>query len=289
MTRLRRLTHPPGCLAAVYPAASQPAVFPSPISYLRFDSFAPAHSPYGLPGGSLSSGFPASCIPISYLILAAFFSTTFFLTATNATSSPEAILQEARIQPTLRPLLLYATIRGAEEPLPLTIKIDHGVIHYQLTNPNELITLKLSPIATSLHTTVEANESSINEARRYQEIRNSGVTYDDLSLAFLYWPHPHLLRTEIIRGEKTWLLELISPASNSIYGSAHVWIDQQSSALLRMEGFNHDGRLLKRFEVISAQKIDNLWMLKEMRIETFDPATQKVIQRSYLDIGKLKG
>ncbi|MFI0347662.1 MAG: dephospho-CoA kinase [Chthoniobacterales bacterium] len=30
MTRSRPLTHPPGCLTAVYPAASQPAVFPYP-------------------------------------------------------------------------------------------------------------------------------------------------------------------------------------------------------------------------------------------------------------------
>ena len=199
---------------------------------------------------------------------------------------PEAILQAARIQPTTRPVLLSAEIRGAEEILPLTIKIDHGVINYQLANPDELITLKLSPTATSLRTTIETDESLMNEARRHQEFRNSGVTYDDLSLGFLYWPHPRFIRSESIRGEKTWLIELTSPEEKNPYGNARLWIDQQSGAVIRMEGFDHNGHLLKRFEVISAQKINDIWMLKEMRIETFNPTTQKVIQRRYLDIKK---
>lgn len=207
--------------------------------------------------------------------------------------SAEAILQTARLQPTTRPLVLSAEIRGAEEDLPLTISIAHGEIDYQLTNPEEEITLKLSPTTTSLQTTTEKGQTALNSNRRHQEIRNTGVTYDDLSLGFLYWPHPRLLKSDSIRGQKTWLIELLAPVQLSSsadqatpYGSARIWSDQQSGALLRMEGFDHNGRLLKRFEVVSAQKFEGLWMLKEMRIETFDPTTQKVIQRRYLDIKK---
>ena len=34
-------------------------------------------------------------------------------------------------------------------------------------------------------------------------------------------------------------------------------------------------KLAKRFEVVSAQKIDGQWMLKQMRVERIDPATRK--------------
>ena len=72
--------------------------------------------------------------------------------------------------------------------------------------------------------------------------------------------------------------------------SARLWIDQESGALLRIEGYNRDGKLLRRFEVISAQKIDGQWMLKQMRVETLDPETKKILNRTYLEIlGKASG
>ena len=55
---------------------------------------------------------------------------------------------------------------------------------------------------------------------------------------------------------------------------------------MRLEGYDWKGQLTKRFEVISAQKIDNRWFLKQMRIEEFEPATSKVRARTYLEIKK---
>ncbi|MGA9578145.1 MAG: outer membrane lipoprotein-sorting protein, partial [Terrimicrobiaceae bacterium] len=63
-----------------------------------------------------------------------------------------------------------------------------------------------------------------------------------------------------------------------------LWIDQESGALLRIEGYNKDGKLFRRFEVISAQKIDGQWMLKQMRVETVDPETRKIRGRTYLEV-----
>jgi hypothetical protein len=63
-----------------------------------------------------------------------------------------------------------------------------------------------------------------------------------------------------------------------------VWIDKQSAALLRIEGYDPTGRLVKRFEVISAQKIDGQWMLKQMRVERIDPETRKTTGITYLEV-----
>ena len=46
------------------------------------------------------------------------------------------------------------------------------------------------------------------------------------------------------------------------------------------------GAVIKRFEVVSAQKIEGRWFLKQMRVEEMDPATSKVKSRSYLEIKK---
>ena len=203
----------------------------------------------------------------------------------NADSSAEELLREARLRPTTHPVMLAAEIRGADEPLPLTFKIGKGQIEYQLHDPEETILLKLGETNSSLSETKKGNSTLVTSEKRYQEIRNTGVTYDDLSLGFLYWPHPHLTGSQQLRGTKASIIELIPPSDDQgPYGSARIWIDQNSGAPLRMEGFDKNRNLLKRFEVISAQKINDLWTLKEMRIETFDPTTHAVIQRRYLTI-----
>ena len=55
---------------------------------------------------------------------------------------------------------------------------------------------------------------------------------------------------------------------------------------MRMEGYDWKGQLAKRFEVVSAQKIEGRWFLKQMRIEEMQPGTNKVLARSYLEIKK---
>ena len=45
-----------------------------------------------------------------------------------------------------------------------------------------------------------------------------------------------------------------------------------------------DGKIAKRFEVVSAQKIDDRWFLKQMRVEEMKPGTNKVQARTYLEI-----
>jgi negative regulator of sigma E activity len=115
-------------------------------------------------------------------------------------------------------------------------------------------------------------------------VRGAGITYEDLSLKFLYWKNPKLLGEETIRSRKAWKIEIQAAGASSQYGLARLWIDQQSGALLRIEGYNRDGKLLRRFEVVSAQKIDGQWMLKQMRVESLDPQSKKILNRTYLEV-----
>jgi len=55
---------------------------------------------------------------------------------------------------------------------------------------------------------------------------------------------------------------------------------------MRMEGYDSAGKMIKRFEVVSAQKIENRWYLKQMRVERIDPQSGRVTARTYLEINK---
>jgi negative regulator of sigma E activity len=78
----------------------------------------------------------------------------------------------------------------------------------------------------------------------------------------------------------------VAASHDSQYWNVLVWVDKTSGALMRMEGYDWDGKLAKRFEVVSAQKIDNRWFLKQMRVEELLPGTNKVQSRTYLEIKK---
>jgi negative regulator of sigma E activity len=93
-----------------------------------------------------------------------------------------------------------------------------------------------------------------------------------------------VLGDETVRTRSCWKLQVVAPSRNSQYWNVVIWVDKASGALMRMEAYDWDGKLAKRFEVISAQKIDNRWFLRQMRVEELQPGTNKVQARTYLEI-----
>ncbi len=110
------------------------------------------------------------------------------------------------------------------------------------------------------------------------------LTYEDLALRFLYWSRARIVDEDTIKTRRSWKLRCDAPSRRSEYSSVNLWIDKESGALLKAEGYGWEGNLRKRFDVISAQRIEGAWYLKQMRIETLDPAGGKVRSRTYLEI-----
>ena len=58
---------------------------------------------------------------------------------------------------------------------------------------------------------------------------------------------------------------------------------------MKAEGFNSQGKVVKRFEVIYGQQIEGKTILKQIRIERLDPQKGKVISRTYLELDSTGG
>lgn len=195
----------------------------------------------------------------------------------------EEILRAARVNPVGQKISLQARLRTSSANTPFQIVVDDA-IHYRFENPDQELILELGEDTSSLSERSGGRTAPVRPARYDDSVRGTGITYEDLFLRFLYWKRPKLLGEETIRSRKAWKIELQASGTSSQYGVARLWIDQESGALLRIEGYNKDGRLLRRFEVVSAQKIDGLWMLKQMRVETLDPDSSKILNRTYLEV-----
>ena len=207
--------------------------------------------------------------------------------ATNAAPpSAREILESVRLQQAQQQIELEGQLRENEKVIPFRLTQTGPVIRYSFSNPDEALQLRLEENDSRLEQVTREGVEKIAPAQFDREVRGTTVTYEDLALKFLYWPDARVTGENSIRTRNCWKLELKAPSRQSQYSNVYLWVDKSGGALMRMEGFDWKGQLAKRFEVISAQKIEGRWFLKQMRIEEFVPGTNKVQTRTYLEIKK---
>jgi hypothetical protein len=199
-----------------------------------------------------------------------------------AEPDPQELLKVARMASTQQEAFLRGRLRSGPQSAPFTLQVDFGKLRFAFENPERVYEVRLEEDSSGVY---DAKGRSLRRGMQEPVADGAPVTVEDLSLGFLYWPDARLLGEENVRGRGSWKIELRPGRRGSEFAVVRVWLDRASGALLRIEGFDWQGKLLRRFEVVSGQRIDGRWMLKQMRIEKFAPdnATRPV-DRSYLEI-----
>lgn len=206
--------------------------------------------------------------------------------AAESTPTAKEILDAVRMQQARQQIDLQGQLRQEATVVPFRLTQTGPLIKYSFANPPGALQLRLGENDSRLEELSQSGVEKITPAKFDHKVRGTAITYEDLALKFLYWPDARLLGEEPVRSRRCWKVELRPPSHESQYSSVLLWVDKNSGALMEMEGYDWQGRLAKRFEVISAQKIEGRWFLKQMRIEQMDPATHKVQSRTYLEIKK---
>jgi hypothetical protein len=207
-------------------------------------------------------------------------------TLAEAAPSARQILDSARMRQVQQQIDLRGQLRQNEIVVPFELVQSGSVVRYMFSKPDETLQLQLGETDSRLEEISSQGVEKVRLAQFDRKIRGTDITYEDLALKFLYWPNPQLLGTETITAGNCWKLELRPGPNQSQYGRVLVWVHKNSGALMRLEGYDAKGQLAKRFEVVSAQKIQDRWFLKQMRIETLQPGSNRVASRTYLEINK---
>jgi hypothetical protein len=218
-------------------------------------------------------------------ILAIYFGLTLSIFGQPAPSAKD-ILDSVRMIETQQQIDLQGQRRENDIVVPFRLTQNGPLIRYSFTNPDEALQLRLGEKSSRLDLVTGAGTEKFAASKLKQKIRGTGVTYEDLAFKFLYWPTARVVGEENVRTRNCWKLQLRTLSRESQYSNVLLWVDKASGALMRMEGYDWNAQLAKRFEVVSAQKIDNRWFLKQMRIEEFQPGTNHVQLRTYLEIKK---
>jgi Outer membrane lipoprotein-sorting protein len=203
----------------------------------------------------------------------------------SAQEDANSILDQIRSAQTQISQTLSGRLRPENgDPIPFHLQLKGPEFDYKFTNPPETIKLQLTESGSVLTDAKATGQQVMGSSRMSESVRGTDITYEDLSLRFIYWKNAKYEGEQRVR-TITCSIVLVQPsAHNSEYGSVRLWIAKDRGALIKAEGYNWQGKAIKRFEVISAQQIEGKTIFKQIRIERLDPQNGKVVSRTYLEL-----
>jgi hypothetical protein len=168
---------------------------------------------------------------------------------------------------------------------PFDLTMSDRVIRFGFADPpKETILLNLREDHATLTRETKAGKVEMPASLYGERVRQTAINYEDLSMRFLYWPNARVVDEQTVSLRQCWLVRVPNPDQRGPYRQVDVWVDQGNGAMVRTRAYDGQGRLLKEFNVRDVQKYKDAYILKTMRVETRDPASGKVIGRTYLEI-----
>ncbi len=123
-----------------------------------------------------------------------------------------------------------------------------------------------------------------------QNIAGTDVTYEDLSLRFLYWKGGDILPESAdsrIKGRDCHIVQVANPSPGvGQFATVRMWIDKENGTVWQIDGYGPDGKLKKRFSITSVQRLsDGTWFFKQMKMEIRNPQNdRRTIALDYLEM-----
>jgi hypothetical protein len=157
--------------------------------------------------------------------------------------------------------------------IPFRLLLRGDTIVYQFTDRPESLLLHLGDKGSRLdRATGSGKTEKITGAKLDDLVRGTDISYEDLSLKFLYWNNAIVEpRLETLKTRDCWIVRATpSHKDESQYDMARLWIEP-TGGLLKAECYSK-GRLIRLFSVSSVQHAQGTggYILKSMSIQRMD-------------------
>lgn len=198
----------------------------------------------------------------------------------------QEILKEVRLNQSEQHRVLSGRLRTGDLIVPFRLLLNGAEIRYEFTKPDLALVLRLGEKGSRLEEVTRSGSEKITAASFDTKVRNTDISYEDIALRFLYWTDAKIeVDDDTMLYRKCWRLRLTAPSrTDSQYSAVVLWVEKQNGAFLRADGYDWNGKLAKRFDVRSVQKVDGVWLLKQMRIERFEDGKSRDKTPTYLEI-----
>ncbi len=182
----------------------------------------------------------------------------------------DEVLKLVRFSYTLYDRDFVGSLRmGITKNIPFLLSLRPEAISFVFDNPPQKIAVDTRNQKFTLLEGVGGAPLAPVPASKYGEkIRDTDITYDDLSMRFLYWPGAKIVQQDKLKGRECIHLRIHNPDGAGAYATVEVWIDKISGGMMKMIGNDRSGRPVRRFEILHGKKFGDIWMVDDMRIES---------------------
>ncbi len=187
---------------------------------------------------------------------------------------------------------VLGTIRKGATRVPFSLSARGDTIAFQYKRGNawERFDVHIGSKEARLMLVNNGKAIVMSPANYAQNIAGTDVTYEDLSLRFLYWKGGRILPDSAdsrIKGRDCFIVQASNPSPGTgQFATVRMWIDKENGTVWQIDGYGADGKLRKRFSITSIQRLsDGSWFFKQMKIEVRNPQNdRRTIALNYLEM-----
>ncbi len=193
----------------------------------------------------------------------------------------DAIIERARVAATLAKLPGdeglggHLAKSGRRVPVNLHLKGKSIQFNYQENGAWHTFDMRLGDDGARLMEMAGGQWRKFPPAKLAQPIAGTDLTFEDLSMPFLYWPNAKFEGIENVGTFPCYKIRLDKPrGQGGRYAIVHVWVSTKYGAFIQVHGRDANGGLLKEFKVEDVMQVaDGTWTLKKMQVASIDPRT----------------
>jgi hypothetical protein len=202
-----------------------------------------------------------------------------------------AMIRNIRLSATLQQVDLTGAIRkDRQPPIPVNFFVRDKNMQFRLGS-GERFHIRLGDEKCELLTLNDQGKTAVFPAARLVEpVAGSDVTYEDLTLRFLYWPNAKLEGEERIDGEDCYRVRLDNPGREGAFGVVYVWVHKKYGAFWRIKAHDRKGKAIKQFQVSKVMQLPDGkgYTIQTMRISGLN-GDGRVESITYLEFEKPQG
>lgn len=228
----------------------------------------------------------------SFLTLFCSFAAMMAPLLVSADAQADKILATTRYAATMQTqqdLHGYMSKNGKRTPLSLFLRNENIQFSYQVKGKDNRFHMRLKEDHYDLLEIKGGKTTGFSDAKLSQNINGTDVSYEDLSMRFLYWKDTKLEGEEKVNGQLCYKLRLNNPSKTAgKYRIVYVWVHKKYGAMMKLIGYNAAGKPLKQFLVTDLMRMGKEYTLRTMRVSTVDAKSNKTTGITYLEFKKAK-
>lgn len=207
----------------------------------------------------------------------------------------DAMIRNIRLSATLTQMDLNGQIRkeGGGDKVPITMFVRENNLQFHLGN-GERFHIRMGDEKAELMTVNDDRKTAaFPVAKLGTPIAGTDVTYEDLTLRFLYWPNAKLEGEENMNGADCYRIMLKNPGQGGAFDKVYVWVHKQYGAFWQVRAHDRGGKPIKEFVVNDVMQLPDgkNYTIKQMRVNTLAEKGDKYVTKSvtYIEFQKPEG